>query len=105
MGESCGYSPLTKLRICAFHGVKLYVESGACQILLILIFCLYCVNVCLRSIRFADVQLILSAPVFRMNPLLLGIFLSTLFSMVEPCRVVVRIYYFVCAVITALLVI
>jgi len=51
--------------------------------------------------RFAGVQLIVSALVFRMNPLLLGIFLSTLFSMVEPCRVLVRMYYFVCAVIAA----
>jgi len=55
--------------------------------------------------RFASVQSILSALVFRINPLLLGIFLSTLFSMVEPCRVLVRMYYFVCVVITALFVI
>jgi len=47
----------------------------------------------------------LSALVFRMNPLLLGIFFSTLFSIVEPCRVLVRLYYFVCVVITALFVI
>jgi len=37
-----------------------------------------------------------------MNPLLLGIFLSTLFSMVKPCRVLVIMYYFVCVVIIAL---
>jgi len=84
MAVSCGYSPLTKLRICASRGVKLYVESGACRILLNLIFCLYKINVYLCSIRFAGVQSILSALVFRINPLLLGIFLSTLFSMVEP---------------------
>jgi len=41
MGVSCGYSPLTKLKICASRGVKFHVESGACRILLILIFCLY----------------------------------------------------------------
>jgi len=41
MSVSCGYSPLTKLRVCASRGVKLYVESGACRVLLILIFCLY----------------------------------------------------------------
>jgi len=54
--------------------------------------------------RFAGVQSILSALVFRMNPLLLGIYRSTLFSMVESCRVF-RMYYFVCVVITALFVI
>jgi len=48
--------------------------------------------------RFSGIQSILSALVFRMNPLLLGIFLSTLFSMVEPCRVLVRMYYFVCVI-------
>jgi len=51
------------------------------------------------SMRFAGVQSILSTRVFRMNPLLLGIFLSALFSMVEPCRVFVRMYYSVCVVI------
>jgi len=55
--------------------------------------------------RFAGFQSILSAPVFRMNPFLLDMFLSMLFSMVEPCRVLVRMYYFVCAVITAVFVI
>jgi len=68
-GVSCGYSPLTNLRICASRGVKLYVESGACRVLLILIFCLYWVNVCLCSMRFPGVQLIFSTLVFRMNPL------------------------------------
>jgi len=105
MGVSCGYSPLTKLRICASRGLKLYVESGACRILLILIVCLYGVNVYLCSMRFAGVQSIISALVFRMNPLLIGIFLSTLFSMVEPSCVLVRMYYFVHVIITALFVI
>jgi len=54
--------------------------------------------------RFAGVQSILSVQVFRMNPLLLGI-LSTLFSVVGPCRVLVRMYFFVCVVLTALFVI
>jgi len=92
-------------RICTSRGVKLYIESDACWILLILIFCLYLVNVYLCLMRLAGVQSILSAPVFRMNPLLLGIFLSMLFSMVEPYRVLVRMYYFVCVIITALFVI
>jgi len=56
MGVSCRYSSLTKLRICASRGVKLYVESGTCRLLLILIFCLYWVNFCLCSMRFAGVQ-------------------------------------------------
>jgi len=106
MGVSCGYSQLNEdLRICASRGEKLYVESGACRILLILIFCLYRINVYHCSMRFAGVQSILSALTFRMNLLLVGIFLSTLFSMVEPCRVFVRMFYFVCVVITALIVI
>jgi len=108
MGLSCGYSSLTKLRICASRGVKLYVESGVYRILLILIFCLYWVNVCLCSMRFAGVQSILSALVFRRNPLLLGIgyfSVRSLFSMAEPGRVLIRMYYFVCVVITALFVI
>jgi len=46
--------------------------------------------------RFASVQSIVSALVFRM----LGIFPSTLFSMVEHCRVLVRMYNCVCVVIT-----
>jgi len=51
MGVSCDYSPLTKLRICAFRGVKLYVEFGACRM------------------RFAGVQSMLFALLFQQNPL------------------------------------
>ena len=41
MDASCGYSPLTKLRTCAFHGETVCVEFGTCLIRLILTYIIY----------------------------------------------------------------
>jgi len=92
MGVSCGYSPLIYLRVCASRGVKLYVESGACRILLILIFCLGLIlsqclplfdEICRGSINFIRSYLSNESSLVRHIS-------QYAVSIVEPCRVLVR---------------
>jgi len=96
MGVSCGYSPLTKLRICASHGVNKALHQVWClpktshsYFLPILSSPLFD-EICRRSINFIRFCLSNESSLFR---------LSMLFSMVELCRVLVRMFYFVCVVI------
>lgn len=52
--------------------------------------------------RLADIRSILYAIVFRMNFLLLEIWLSVLLTMLEPCRFLAKKYYFVLAASTVI---